>query len=184
MAKKIYELTNIVTKEVSIVTNGANGKRFCVAKSADGELITKAFEQNDQEAISKLLPLLLEKASNETLTSLGIVEKQEDTKEEPKVEEAKVEKSEMDKKIEALTASVSTLADTVSKMAKPEKEEKPVEKVETPEVAPTEDKSVEKTKEPEVSKSLSKGAEDKNKTETKKSVSSYRNIKVGSKPIK
>ena len=188
MAKK-YILTDIITKEVSIVTTGANKKTFNIVKSSEGALLTEALTKDNQEAIAKLLPMLLEKANEETLKEIGIVSKNEPTEEKTETTEdkPKVEKSDLDTRIDSLNEKIDKVFSILEAKKVETTEEKEVEKSEetTDETKETTEveKSEEKDETPsEVAKSQTQG--DSDKTPEKSEITKYSQINLGGKKIK
>lgn len=91
-----HRLTELESEEVSVVTRGANRKKFSIIKSEHGVSFQKAME-GDEGAIKDILTVLFEKVSDDTLAEMGLqrvpapaddgVEKDEDGVEDPKAEE-------------------------------------------------------------------------------------------------
>jgi len=100
-----HRLTELESEEVSVVTRGANRKKFSIIKSEHGVSFQKAME-GDEGAIKDILTVLFEKVSDDTLAEMGLqrvptpaeggVEKDKDGDADPKADEgvAKGEPSE------------------------------------------------------------------------------------------
>jgi hypothetical protein len=123
--EEIYRLSDIQAEEVSIVTRGANKRKFVIVKNDNQKTLIEQFnkaQEGDMESLKAIVAELFKNISDETLKDMGLqkIETQDETDENDenvdKNDKGESEEEEVNKSEE--TSEIKTLREQMEKMQK------------------------------------------------------------------